>query len=227
MANHQVPHYGVWVGTPTNFVVQTSADDNISPHIYLDFVDGSDDTKLQAAINVKSTDRDSRLVFWYNGSLAHEYVQDLVDLPLGFHRLGNQSGLDYLRRQGMFVLEPGRVLPHDTPGPDNDILDELKPILRNGINKKARVYLFGSQYDNRGSIHNVHGGIHDVHMNQGSLPRYENSVYRDGAFFLYFEEDDHWEGVFLAFASQRVPTNDVTGEPEFGSQELAKVINAA
>jgi uncharacterized protein YukJ len=61
-------------------------------------------------------------------------------------------------------------------------------------------------------------------MNQGSLPRYENNVYRDGGFFLYFEKDDHWEGVFLAFASQRVPTNDQTGEAKRGAQAMAETL---
>jgi uncharacterized protein YukJ len=126
----------------------------------------------------------------------------------------------------MFVFKTGKVLPHDVDGQNNDILDKLKPVLRRAIEKKATIYLFGSKYNNLGSIHNVRGGIHNIHLNQGSLPRYENNIYRDGGFLLDFKEDQHqhWEGVFLAFASQRVPTDDQTGEPTEESQALADIL---
>lgn len=61
-------------------------------------------------------------------------------------------------------------------------------------------------------------------MNQGSLPKFENGVYRDGGIFFHFEEDDSWVGVFLAFASQRVPTDDETGLPLPGSKSLAEML---
>jgi uncharacterized protein YukJ len=225
MVNNEVRHYGVWRATPTHYIPERSENDSISPHIHLFFEDGSNNDSLHAAINVKSTstrergleahDEDSWLVYWINNNLDHAYLRGLLDLDLGFHRLRGQSGLDYLRREDMFDFQTGMVLPHDQPGKNNDILDELEPILDKGIAHNARIYLFGSQFDDR-------RGIHNVHMNQGSLPNYQNNVYRDGGFFLYFEEDDHWEGVFLAFASQRVPTNDRTGEPEPGAQKLAE-----
>lgn len=64
-------------------------------------------------------------------------------------------------------------------------------------------------------------------MNQGSLPRYANGVHQDGGLFLYFEDDGHWEGVFLAFASQKVPTYDDTGKPKHGAKELVEIIQEA
>jgi uncharacterized protein YukJ len=63
-------------------------------------------------------------------------------------------------------------------------------------------------------------------MNQGSLPRYANGVHQDGGLFLYFE-DGHWEGVFLAFTSQKMPTYDDTGKPRHGAKELVEIIQEA
>jgi uncharacterized protein YukJ len=121
-------------------------------------------------------------------------------------------------------IADGLVLPHDAPGPNNDIIDELTPILQDGIDRKATIYLFGSQFNDNNSGED---GIHDVHMNQGSLPRYANGVYQDGALFLHFADDGHWEGVLLDFASQRVPTYDDTGKPKHGAQELVQIIQEA
>jgi uncharacterized protein YukJ len=84
-------------------------------------------------------------------------------------------------------------------GPNNDFIDQLEPILDEAIKAKAHIYIFGSQYGRK-------DGIHNVHMNQGSLPRFENGIFQDGAFFIRYV--DHWEAVFLAFASQKIPTDD-------------------
>jgi uncharacterized protein YukJ len=40
---------------------------------------------------------------------------------------------------------------------------------------------------------------------------------------LFEFEDGHWEAVFLAFASQRIPTDD-NGEAEEGSKDLAGIL---
>ena len=58
-----------------------------------------------------------------------------------------------------------------------------------------------------------------MHMNQGSPQRWarDNGVLQDGAFLLEF--DDHWEAVFIAFASQAVHTED---GPNNAGQPLLK-----
>lgn len=232
-----ISHYGVWACTPTSYTAQTEKQDPKSPHIYLYFTDGeSTSKKLEAAINVKSTDKDTRLVYWLNRNFTHPITQTLSGLDQGFH-LAQQSsstdnkstkhkshrhnrrqtstlqGLDFIRTQNLVDIKSGKVLPHDIPGPNNDILDELDPILTDAINKKATAYIWGSSYGS---------GIHDIHMNQGSLPSYSNGIYEDGA--LLFEFDDgHWEAVFLAFASQRIPTDD-QGEYESNSKTLADIL---
>ncbi|KAF7171810.1 hypothetical protein CNMCM5623_004141 [Aspergillus felis] len=212
-----IPKYGVWVAQPTHYTAQTEKQDPKSPHIYLYFTDGTSTKQYEAAINVKSTDKDTRLVFWFDRAFSHPLTQTLSNLDGGFTLLNaeGQKGLDYIRTSGLVDINAGKVLPHDIPGPNNDILDSLDPIISDAIAQKARMYVFGSSYGT---------GIHDVHMNQGSLPRFENGVYEDGALLLQFE-DGHWEAVFLAFASQRIPTDD-NGEAKQGSEDLAEILGS-
>jgi uncharacterized protein YukJ len=249
-----ISHYGVWVCQPTRYTAETEKQDPKSPHIYLYFTDDSSSSrKLEAAINVKSTDKDTRLVFWLNRNFSHPITEELSKLEQGFHlaqssapsnsthenhnqssshhqshghhhKNGNRErlvrrqestlqGLDFIRTKNLVNIESGRVLPHDIPGPNNDILDELDPILTDAINKKATAYIFGSSYGS---------GIHDIHMNQGSLPQFANGIYEDGALLFKFD-DGHWEAVFLAFASQKIPTDD-QGEAQPNSKSLADIL---
>ncbi|KAJ5905497.1 uncharacterized protein N7473_002413 [Penicillium subrubescens] len=249
-----ISHYGVWVCQPTHYAAETEKQDSKSPHIYLYFTDDSSSSrKLEAAINVKSTDKDTRLVFWLNRNFSHPITEQLSNLEQGFHltqsnasdnsaqenysqdssrhqnhghhhKHGNRErlvrrqestlqGLDFVRTKNIVDIESGQVLPHDIPGPNNDILDKLDPILTDAINKKATAYIFGSSYGS---------GIHDVHMNQGSLPNFNNGIYEDGALLFKFD-DGHWEAVFLAFASQKIPTDD-QGEAQSNSKSLADIL---
>lgn len=248
-----IPHYGVWVGQPTRYTAQTLQQDPRSPHIYLYFTDPSNSSsgrEIQAAINVRSTDKDSLLVYWLTRNFSNPITQQLDGLSQSFHLLSDYAhhswwthyrshghshnnshqhdsrhendvpadfkGLDYIRTQGLVDIQAGRVLPTEAPGPNNDILDELEPILTDAINQNAAMYIFGASYGT---------GIHDIHMNQGSLPSYDNGIYEDGALLFKFP-DGHWEAVFLAFASQRIPTND-QGEYQSDSQTLASILGEA
>ncbi|RAL06703.1 YukJ family protein [Aspergillus homomorphus CBS 101889] len=218
-----IPHYGVWVGQPTRYTAQTDEEDPKSPHIYLYFKDDfSSHKQLEAAINVKSTDKDSRLVYWFDRHFTHSITDELANLDQGFHLLSSYAhsryrrretadleGLDFVRTKGLVDINAGAVLGADG---DQDILDQVDPILTDAINQKATVYIFGSSYGS---------GIHDIHMNQGSVG-YTNGIYEDGALLFLFE-DGHWEAVFLAFASQKIPTND-KGEPKSDSNSLATIL---
>ncbi|KAE8406698.1 hypothetical protein BDV37DRAFT_242414 [Aspergillus pseudonomiae] len=218
-----IPHYGVWVGKPTRYRAETARQDSRSPHIYLHFTDGSHmDKEYEAAINVKSTNRDTRLVFWLDRDLHNPVARHLEQLDPGLHPIkshnhdhhtGSVPGIDYLRTPGLVDVEAGRLLPHDIPGPMNDVLDLMEPILNDAIRHRATMYIFGQPYND---------GIHDIHLNQGNLPQFENGVFEDGGLFFRFP-DGHWEGVFLAFASQRVPTDD-TGKPAHYSTTLAQML---
>ena len=214
-----IKDYGVWKATPTSFQAERAVDDPNSPHGHLNFKDGVSSKPLSSAINVKSISADSRLVYWLVQNLEHPLTSKLETLKLGWHDIerddrGPPTGIALdLLRSGIVKVENGRLLPHDVPGEQNDIVDFLDPFFQNAIQKKATVYLYGEQYSG-------HDGVHDVHMNQGSTGKFsnQNGIYQDGGILLEFP-DGHWEAFFIAFASQAVKTNDKTGHadgPLFG-----------
>jgi uncharacterized protein YukJ len=201
-----IKNYGVWKAKPVSYTFETNKDDHISPHLSLKFSD--DAGQANALINIKSGDEsDSRLVYWLVQDFQHSIVDQLQKLPTGFRllegtneqRLGGLA-LDYIRGN-LFQRQIGKLLPHDIPGESNDIIDALRPVLDKAISGKANIYLYGSQFDEG-------NGIHNVHMNQGSPRRWQrdNGIFQDGGFFLQFT--DHWEAVFIGFASQAIHTED-------------------
>jgi uncharacterized protein YukJ len=213
LPNMPIKGYGVWIGKPIHF--NSPKPNDKTPHLDLKFEDN--DGAWFANINVKSTDpTDSRLVYWMVHNFQHSITENLVRKGIGYHPIEEGDGLDYIRG-GLINLEDGWILPYDNDGSGNDILDVLEPILKDAITQRATIYLFGAQYIDSPRKK----GIHEVHMNQGSLPRYDNGFAQDGAFFLQFP-DGHWEGVFLAFASQTIQTTDAGAAVE-GSQTLGDI----
>ncbi|KAJ6439233.1 spectrin repeat domain-containing protein [Purpureocillium lavendulum] len=202
-----VADYGVWKAKPLRYTYETEKQDPNSPHLSLMF---SDDERGQgrAAINIKSGDHsDSRLAYWLVQDLQHPIIDQLQVLDSGFRLLEGTNGqrhdglaLDYIRGN-LFQKENGTLLPHDIPGEKNDIIDALTPVLNAAISREATIYLYGSHFDDG-------KGIHNVHMNQGSPRRWakDNGVMQDGGFILQF--NDHWEAIFIGFASQAVHTKD-------------------
>ncbi|KFY97124.1 hypothetical protein V500_02200 [Pseudogymnoascus sp. VKM F-4518 (FW-2643)] len=214
-----VAEYGVWKAKPVSYTYETEFDDPVNPHLSLIFTDDKPG-QGQAAINIKSGDtKESRLVCWLSQPFQNPITNELKKLHGGFRLLEGTDeqgpgglALDYIRenriQETLFQKETGRLLPHDIPGEDNDILDILKPILNRAISNKATIYLYGSHFDNG-------KGIHDVHMNQGNPKRFarDNGVFQDGGFVLQFS--DHWEAVFIGFASQAIRTEDGPVNPGF------------
>ncbi|ORX94140.1 hypothetical protein BCR34DRAFT_580158 [Clohesyomyces aquaticus] len=204
-----ISDYGVWKAIPVRYTFETNADDPNSPHLSLFFTD-DDPGEARAAINIKSGDHsDSRLVSWMIPSFKHPVSANLSALSTGFHSLadaglGSSIALDYIRGN-LFHRQSGRLLPHDVPGENNDILDVLRPVIDEAIEKNAAIYIYGSHF-------NDGKGIHNVHMNQGSPRRWsrDNGVYHDGGLIIQFS--DHWEAVFIGFASQAVHTEDGPGK---------------
>lgn len=197
-----VKNYGVSKAKPTRYTYETDEQDSRSPHLEL-YYSNDEHNEGRAAINIKSGDRsDSRLVFWTVPNFRHPVTDSLANLSLGFHRLSatDEMALDYMR-SNLFQYQSGTLLPHDIPGRNNDILDSLKPILDRAISSEATVYIFGSGFGDS-------EGIHNIHMNQGSSRAWvrDNGIYHDGCLIIQFE--DHWEGVFIGFASQAVHTVD-------------------
>ncbi|KAK0738199.1 hypothetical protein B0T18DRAFT_334794 [Schizothecium vesticola] len=206
-----VQDYGVWKATPVRYTFEGRDQDSISPHLSLFYTD-NEEGEGRAAINIKSGDRqESRLAYWTVPNFTHPITDKLSALSPGFALLADTPeqgpdglALDFIRGN-LFNRGSGRILPHDVDGPNNDILDELKPLLDRALAAKATVYIFGSAFDNG-------KGIHNVHQNQGNPARFsrDNGVFQDGALFLGFE--DHFEAVFIGFASQAVHTEDGPGD---------------
>jgi uncharacterized protein YukJ len=230
-----VKDYGIWKAVPVKYDFEYHYEDPDSPHLSLYYHDNPTEEPefdsafrrryrghppnrnrpmeipglFRAAINIKSTDRESRLAYWVDHDMGdHPIVPRLSRLDFGFHPFDEapgfgRRGLDYIRGS-LFNTQSGRVLPHDIPGQNNDIIDVLEPEVKKAIDEKANIYLFGSMFD-------TNDGIHNVHMNQGNIRKFkkDDGVYRDGG--LLIEYDDHWTGVFLAFASQAIHTDDITG----------------
>jgi uncharacterized protein YukJ len=228
-----VDNYGMWKATPVHYVVEHHEDDSKSPHLSLYFDDkggsshhsshhsghkfyrtGRNNKEIpglfRAAINIKSGDKkESRLAYWVDHNFNnHPIVNSLTDLPLGFHPLEETEPgpaglrLDYIR-SNLFNIDTGRILPHDKPGPDNDIIDALEPEIKEAIGQHANIYLFGEPFDDR-------KGIHNVHMNQGNIQQYkgDDGVFQDGGLLINYPRSGRWVGVFTGFASQAVHTDD-------------------
>ncbi|KAJ5506915.1 hypothetical protein N7453_005872 [Penicillium expansum] len=212
-------NYGLWKATPVSYIVEYEEDDNKSPHLSLYFRDkgglthhsghksrraGKGNKEIpglfRAAINIKSGDKkESRLAYW-----SHRPIS-------GFHPLEktepNPVGLrlDYIR-SNLFNLKTGRILPHDVPGSNNDMIDVLEPEVKQAIDSKADIYLFGEPFGDR-------KGIHNVHMNQGNVEKFANDdgVFQDGGLLINYPLSGRWVGVFIGFASQAVHTDNKTG----------------
>ncbi|KAJ5949918.1 hypothetical protein N7454_001502 [Penicillium verhagenii] len=227
-----VPQYGVWKANPLSYHFEPAG--TKTPHLELYFDDGVGSGRksgphsiqhhprprrngpFRAAINIQSGDKkESRLAYWINTELdQHAIVKNLTDLEMGFHSLGKNNpgssgtdlvGLDFIR-SNLFEINSGRVLPHDIEGPNNDLIDVLQPEVEQAIEEHACIYLFGSQFNTR-------DGIHDVHMNQGNIPGFQkdDGVFQDGALVINYPQTGRWVGLFLAFASQAVHTDNSSG----------------
>jgi uncharacterized protein YukJ len=217
----------VWVGKPVHVSAERAEEDADSPHIHLFYDDGQGgkyDGAKRASINVKSLSSLSELVFWLLQDFHHPMVDQLRDIDPGFTKVNSHSGtlaLDYIRGN-LMDFSTGRILPHDKPDANDDIIDFVLPELQAAINREATLYLFGEPY-------NDHQGIHDVHMNQGSQGRFTkyNGVWQDGGIIMHFPAEHRFSAIFLAFASQAIHTDEVTGDALPWSQNFAQLLGYA
>jgi len=182
----------------------------------------SSSSQYEAAINVRSTDDvdQGALVAWIMPNFSHPITQQLTSLENGFHaaQSGSDSArLDFVRTTPrLFQWSVGEIVNDEnsaTGGGSANILSDLDPILQDAISNKSTIYVFGTSYGT---------GIDDIHMNQGNSGHYANSIYSDGG--LLIKSGNSWQAVFLAFASQEVPT-DNSGKPESGAQQVETLVN--
>ncbi len=217
--------YGVWTATAVRAIPETAADDPHSPHIHLFYDDGTGggeyDGARRASINVKSQSAISELVVWIDLNFKHPITEKLAELQPGFRKLENKPNglaLDYIRGN-LIDLKKGRILPHDIPGTENDVLDLVMPLLDAAVDRRATIHLFGEPYLPSRQ------GIHDVHMNQGSAGRFArfNGVWQDGGMFIQ-NNDGTYTAILIAFASQAAHTDELTGNALPGSPNLKQLI---
>jgi hypothetical protein len=124
-----------------------------------------------------------------------------------------------------------RPLPHNIPGPDNDLNEKIDAYIQRAIgDERASIYAFGERWGPEAGIKDKYfgflpgNGIHDIHMNQGNVGQFveEDGVWQDGGLLFHFPSieqvgagievwPEQWVAVFLAFQSQCWHTDDQTG----------------
>jgi len=191
-----------------------------SPHYQVHIIDDTMDYRI--AINVKSKLSPSELLYIVDEHFVHSITQDLPDFERGFTAINSTPGgiaLDFIRGN---LFNPSKMipLPHDIPGPDNDLNDKINYFVERAIgDSDAMIYAFGERWGPEQNIKDKYfgfkpgNGIHDIHMNQGNVGKFikDDGVWQDGGLLLHFPEQDQWVGIFLAFQSQSWHTDDRTG----------------
>ncbi|MFJ4988837.1 DUF2278 family protein [Streptomyces sp. NPDC088732] len=210
--------YGVLVARATGVRREGASD---TPHYQIHLTDGGG-THYRAAVNVRSQEEPSELLYLVEDDLRHPLTEPLGDLGSGWNTLPAGPGganLDYIRGN---LLDPARMrtLPPDAQGPDNDLADLLDHYVQRAVaDPDARLYVFGERWGPEPGVKDkVFGflpgnGVHDIHMNQGNSGRFrgDDGVWQDGGLLIRFPGEPRWVGIFLAFQSQAWHTDDITG----------------
>jgi uncharacterized protein YukJ len=179
------------------------------------------------AINTKSSEAPSEVLFYANDNFRHEITDALIhsNLADGFTALVSGPGglaLDFIRRN-LFDTKEMVPLPSNSAGNNDDLNDRLDFFVQQAIqDHTTTVYAFGQHWKDASAVDkyfheiNPSTGIHDIHMNQGNKPgKYfkDNGIYQDGGLIFHFASSNRWGAVFTAFQSQAFHTDDKTGNP--------------
>lgn len=219
--------YGVLKGKAINKIIGQGS----SPHYEVHLID--DTTDYRIAINVKSKLAPSELLYLIIDDFHHPILEKLIRLDKGFTPLESapdKMALDFIRGN-LFDPRQMRPLPHNIPGPDNDLNEKIDAYVQRAIgDERASIYAFGERWGPEAKIKDKYfgflpgNGIHDIHMNQGNVGQFveEDGVWQDGGLFFHFPSieqvgagievwPEQWVAVFLAFQSQCWHTDDRTG----------------
>lgn len=207
--------YGVLKGK----AIDTRNGQGSSPHFQVKI---SDEDLFRIAINVKSQEKPSTLLYYEDDDFSHPILKDLVNLPFGFQELESRPGgiaLDFIRGN-LFDTTQMKLLPPNLPGPDNDLNDLFHKYVEKAISmENSEIYAFGQRWGpEEGKRDKYFGfkpgnGIHDIHMNQGNSKKWrdDDGVWQDGGVIFHYPDENRWVAVFLAFQSQSFHTDDTTG----------------
>lgn len=214
-------NYGVLKGRPIDRRLGAGS----TPHYQIRMV--ADGEAFRIAINVKSKQSPSELLYLVDDRFQHPICEGLANLDEGFHPLPSNplgGGLDYIRGN---LFRPTQMvpLPHNVDGPDNDLNEKFDALVQRALaDESAIVYAFGEPWGPETAADRYFGfkpgrGIHDIHMNQGNSGQFmgDNGVWQDGGLLVHFPEQSQWVAVFTAFQSQAWHTDDRTGHPLAGS----------
>ena len=184
------------------------------------------------AVNVQSN-TGSHVAFWVVDPLVgHPVLASLPGRPQGFTTLAANASqaLDYVKAP-LFDVALGRVLPPTGSASADDLQDLLSLFLEQCKAAGGEIFAFGAKFTQNlhkpidiefGNTDGLHG-IHDIHMNQGNVGQHagDNGVFHDGGLILDFP--DRFMGLFLAFQSQRVPT-DAAGAAAPGALTIGQIL---
>ena len=210
-------NYGILKGRP----IARRLGFGSSPHYQVHLVDDDDDYRI--AVNVKSKQSPSELLYLIVENYLHPLVDELNALPAGFTPVERAPGglaLDYIRAN-LFRPDQMVPLPFDVAGPDNDLNEKIDYHVQRALAEEdAAIYAFGERWGPEANARDKYfgfkpgNGIHDIHMNQGSVEKFKkyNGVWQDGGMLLHLPSEDRWVAVFLAFQSQCWHTDDEKGD---------------
>jgi uncharacterized protein YukJ len=229
--------YGVLKARPVDRRREGSAD---APHYQVHAV-ADDGEAFRIAVNVRSQESPSDLLYLVATDFQHPITGELEPLASGWHDLdGQPTGprLDFIRGN-LFDPAAMRPLPPDVEGPDNDLADLLEHFVQRAMTEAdAALYAFGQAWGPEEQPDKVFGftpgnGVHDIHMNQGNSQRFggDDGVWQDGGVIVHSPATARWVGIFLAFQSQAWHTDDSTGHslspaPEQGADAAVRVVAA-
>ncbi len=207
--------YGVLKGK----AIDSRNGEGSSPHFQILVVD--DEWRHRIAVNVKSKAEPSELLYYVDEDFNHPIISDIQSLAYGFHELESKPGrtaLDFIRGN-LFDTSGMKPLPHNLPGPDNDLNEIIhKYIARAMAMETSEIYAFGEKWGPESKRDKYFGflpgnGIHDIHMNQGNSKQWkkDDGVYQDGGLIIHLPDEERWVAIFLAFQSQCFHTDDSTG----------------
>lgn len=192
--------------------------DNNKPHYHIHVKANEEDYRI--SINIKGSDPLAELLFYTKDNFKHQITLKIRHLPYGFY-YNQQCAMDYIRGNLGFDRSTMRKIPHDRPGPNNDLNEKLSAYINEAIqSQEADIYVFGamwrsSNYCKSDRIFDFQPsmGMHDIHMNQGNSKYWkkDNGVWQDGCILIHFTSKDQWIGIFLAFQSQSWTNDDCTG----------------
>ena len=108
----------------------------------------ADNPSERVAVNVKSKMNPSELLFLVDERFRHSVTAGLPRLPHGFTDLQREPGsqaLDFIRGNLFDRLRLG-PLPHNVPGPDNDLSNWVEHYVARARRKHgSEVYAFGER----------------------------------------------------------------------------------